>query len=59
MLEIRDVVKNYRGKHVVDGLSFTVDAGQILGIIGSNGAGKSTCVSMIATLIRPDGGTIL
>ena len=59
MLEIKNVVKNYRRKRVVDGLSFTVDAGQILGIIGSNGAGKSTCVSMIATLIKPDGGTIL
>ncbi len=59
MLEIKDVVKNYRRKRVVDGLSFTVDKGQILGIIGSNGAGKSTCVSMIATLIKPDGGTIL
>ena len=59
MLEVRNVVKNYHGKSVVDGLSFSVDKGQILGIVGSNGAGKSTCVSMIATLIKPDGGSIL
>ena len=59
MLELKDVVKNYHGQRVVDGLSFSVDSGQVLGIIGSNGAGKSTCVSMIATLIKPDAGTIL
>ena len=59
MLEVKNVIKNYHGKRVVDGLSFSVDKGQILGMIGANGAGKSTCVSMIATLIKPDGGTIL
>ena len=59
MLEVRNVIKNYHGRRVVDGLSFSVDGGQILGLVGANGAGKSTCVSMIATLIKPDGGTIL
>lgn len=59
MLEVKNVIKNYHGKRVVDGLSFSVEGGQILGMVGANGAGKSTCVSMIATLIRPDGGTIL
>jgi len=59
MLEVKNVIKDYHGRRVVDELSFTVDKGQILGMIGANGAGKSTCVSMIATLIKPDGGTIL
>ena len=59
MLEVRNVIKNYHGRRVVDGLSFSVEGGQILGLVGANGAGKSTCVSMIATLIKPDGGTIL
>jgi len=59
MLEIKDLKKSYKGKAVVDGVSFTVDKGQLLGVIGRNGAGKSTLMSMIATLIKPDGGSIL
>ncbi|MCR5829982.1 MAG: ABC transporter ATP-binding protein [Lachnospiraceae bacterium] len=58
MLEIKDVKKSYKGKPVVDGVSFSVDKGQLLGVIGRNGAGKSTLMSMIATLIKPDGGSI-
>lgn len=59
MLEVKNVVKSYHGRKAVDGLSFTVKEGETLGIIGANGAGKSTCVSMIATLIRPDSGSIV
>jgi ABC-2 type transport system ATP-binding protein len=42
----------------VDDLSFTVDRGQIFGIVGSNGCGKSTLVRIISTLLYPDGGSI-
>lgn len=59
MLELKNVTKIYHKKKVVDGLSFTLDKGEILGLIGSNGAGKSTCISMIATTCKPDGGQIL
>ena len=59
MLEIRDVKKYYKKRAAVDGVSFSLKEGQLLGVIGRNGAGKSTLVSMIATLIRPDGGEIL
>lgn len=61
MLELADVNKRYRGgrTNAVDGLSFSLEGGEVMGLIGENGAGKSTTVSMIATLLRPDSGKIL
>lgn len=59
MLVIENVSKSYKKKKAVDGVSFSVDAGQLVGLIGENGAGKSTLLSMIATLIKPDSGRIL
>lgn len=58
MLEVANLTKSLGGRKVVDNLTFTLDRGQVLGLIGANGAGKSTTVSMIATLMKPDGGTI-
>lgn len=58
MLELIDVCKSYKGKYAVKDLSFHVDSGEILGLVGANGAGKTTCVSMIATLLKPDSGSI-
>lgn len=59
MLELINVSKTYRSGKAVDGVSFRVGPGEILGLIGANGAGKSTCVSMIATITKPDSGQIL
>lgn len=59
MLELIDVCKNYNRMKAVDKLSFKLEPGQVLGMVGANGAGKSTCVSMIATLQKPDSGQIL
>lgn len=59
MLELINVSKNYKKRKAVDNLSLTVNNGDIFGLVGSNGAGKSTTVSMIATLLRPDSGKIL
>ena len=42
----------------LDGLSFHVDAGEIVGLLGPNGAGKTTTLSLLATLLRPDAGTV-
>ena len=58
MLEIKDLKKTYKGRAAVDGISLRVERGQLLGVIGRNGAGKSTLMSMIATLIKPDSGSI-
>lgn len=59
MIELREVDKHYKSIKAVDKISFTIKRGEIFGLIGSNGAGKSTTLSMIATLLKPDGGEIL
>lgn len=59
MLELNHVNKRYKKLTAIKDLSFTVLDGQVLGLIGENGAGKSTTLSMIATIIKPDSGQIL
>ncbi len=58
VIEVRDLVKSYDGRPVVDGVSLTVDAGEVFAIVGTNGAGKTTTVESILGLRRPDAGTI-
>jgi putative ABC transport system ATP-binding protein len=63
MLEIRDLVKHYRlgdGEPVraVDGLSLSVDAGELVALYGPSGSGKTTLLVLVAALIAPDSGTI-
>ena len=57
MIEVKGLVKIYGNKRAVDGITFTVKRGEILGFLGPNGAGKSTTMKMITGFIRPDGGT--
>ncbi len=59
MLQVVQVEKYYKKNKAVDGISFEVKAGEIFGLIGANGAGKSTTISMIATILKPDRGDIL
>ena len=56
-LEIRDLSKDFAGFRL-DNLSLTLPAGCILGLIGENGAGKSTTIKLILDILRKDGGTI-
>lgn len=58
MIEIKNLVKNFGPFTAVDGLSFTVEAGQVLGFLGPNGAGKSTTMKMITGFLAPTSGTI-
>lgn len=58
MLDLVNVKKYFKDNRAVDGISFQVNEGEILGLIGANGAGKSTTISMIATLVKPDSGNI-
>lgn len=53
MLECVDLTRSFSGTTVVDSLSFTMSAGEVMGFLGPNGAGKSTTVGMIFGLIRP------
>jgi ATP-binding cassette subfamily B protein len=45
-------------ERVIDGITFTVDAGETVGIVGSTGAGKSTLIKLLLRFYQPDGGTI-
>ena len=58
MIKLTNVTKRYREFTAVDELNLNVDAGEIVGIIGHNGAGKSTTLKMIAGLIAPTSGTV-
>jgi branched-chain amino acid transport system ATP-binding protein len=58
MLVLRDVRKQYERLVAVDGVSFAVSAGQIVGLIGPNGSGKSTLLHLIAGTQRADGGSV-
>ena len=59
MIEVKALVKTYGSKRAVDGVSFSVKRGEILGFLGPNGAGKSTTMKMITGFVRPDSGTAL
>ncbi|MGA4841570.1 ABC transporter ATP-binding protein [Streptomyces sp. G45] len=59
MIEVRDLVKSYGGKRVLDGLSFTAAPGRVTAFLGPNGAGKSTTLRMVLGLGTPDAGTAL
>lgn len=59
VLEIKSLRKSFGEKKVVDGLSFKVNKGEILGFLGPNGAGKSTTIGMITTILDMDEGKIL
>ncbi len=57
-IEIRDLRKSFQGKAVLDGVSLSVEKGDVFGILGLSGAGKSTLVRCINGLEVPDGGEI-
>ncbi|WP_130797477.1 ATP-binding cassette domain-containing protein [Streptomyces otsuchiensis] len=56
-VETNGLVKIYGDNRAVDGVDMTVPKGAVYGVLGPNGAGKTTTVKMLATLLRPDGGT--
>lgn len=57
MIEVKDLTKVYGNKHAVDGISFTVNDGEILGFLGPNGAGKSTTMNILTGYISSTSGT--
>ncbi|GAA4396421.1 daunorubicin resistance protein DrrA family ABC transporter ATP-binding protein [Tsukamurella soli] len=56
MIEVEGLVKQFGDLRALDGVSLTVPRGGILGLLGPNGSGKTTTVSILSTLIRADGG---
>ncbi len=58
MIKVQNLAKNFGTKRAVDGISFSVERGEVLGFLGPNGAGKSTSMRMITGFIPPTDGTI-
>ena len=58
-LDLKNLIKIYDGKKVVDTVSLIVKQGEVTGLLGPNGAGKTTTFYMTIGLIKPDGGTVL
>ena len=56
-IEVRDVKKAFNGRRVVDGLSFSLKRGEVFGLLGHNGAGKSTTIEMILGIKKADAGS--
>jgi branched-chain amino acid transport system ATP-binding protein len=59
ILTVSKVIKRFGGFHALDGLSFHVVPGEILGLVGPNGSGKTTAINVISGLYAPDGGTVM
>jgi branched-chain amino acid transport system ATP-binding protein len=58
LLSVEQLVKRFGGFRALDGLSFTLKPGEVLGLVGPNGSGKTTCINVISGLHAPDGGSI-
>src|SRR6478735_10158263 len=56
-VEAEGLVKVFGSNRAVDGVDLRVKTGTVYGVLGPNGAGKTTAIRMLATLLRPDGGT--
>jgi ABC-2 type transport system ATP-binding protein len=59
VLQVIDLVKEYKRFRAVDGLTFQINPGEIVGLLGPNGAGKTTALRCIAGILRPTHGQIL
>lgn len=57
MIEVKELRRSFGSIVAVDGISFNVEKGQVLGFLGPNGAGKSTAMKMLACFLEPDSGT--
>src|ERR687890_362544 len=57
LISIRNLVKRYENLIAVDGLNLDIHENEIFGLLGSNGAGKTTIIHMLATLLKPTSGT--
>jgi ABC-2 type transport system ATP-binding protein len=58
MIRIENLVKSFGAKRAVDGVSFSVERGEVLGFLGPNGAGKSTTMRMITGFMPPSAGRV-
>ncbi len=59
LVEIKNIQKNFKGKQVLKGVSFSLSSGMCAGILGANGCGKSTLLSILAGVQKPKSGSFL
>lgn len=57
-IQVKGLQKSYKKVHVLKGVDLEIDKGSIFALLGSNGAGKTTIVKILTTLLKPDGGTV-
>lgn len=58
MIQIKQVSKSFKGHTAVNNLNLQIEQGEILGLLGANGAGKSTTINMLLGFLQPDVGSI-
>jgi ABC-2 type transport system ATP-binding protein len=58
MIKVRELTKHFGAKRAVDGISFEIGRGEVLGFLGPNGAGKSTTMRMITGFVTPTSGAV-
>ena len=58
LVEVKSLKKNYSSKKAVNGISFNIEEGEILGLLGPNGSGKTTTIGMLLGLLKPSAGEI-
>ncbi len=58
MIEVRNLRKNYGKLEALKGISFSIDEGEFDGLLGPNGAGKTTTISIMSSILVPDGGEV-
>ena len=58
MIEVRDLKKSFEDRLVLDGLSFSIQRGEVYGLLGPNGVGKSTAMNILCGLLESDGGFV-
>ncbi|MBW7461125.1 ATP-binding cassette domain-containing protein, partial [Paenibacillus sepulcri] len=56
-IQVKGLQKSYKQLQVLKGVDFEVEKGSIFALLGSNGAGKTTVVKILTTLLKPDSGT--
>lgn len=59
IISVKNLIKNYDQKAVVDNISFEVEEGSLFSFLGPNGAGKSTTISIICTVFRASSGDVI
>lgn len=57
IIEVSGLQKSYKSNQVLKDVSFTIEKGSIFAMLGSNGAGKTTVIKILSTLLKPDGGS--